>query len=120
MMRRWKLAAAATGPLAFSAGSVSGAMAQKDVPIPEGSKVCVDCHEAKKGDKDAFDHYGILVATIVTPVDCAQCHEKESKQASGGSTRTGRRGHAPQDAGCSGILIATDLRGPRSPDSSFQ
>ena len=112
MMRRWVWAATALGIIAFSAGSVSVTMAQKDVAIPEGSKVCVDCHrkekvattaieewknsthagegvgcldchEAKKEDRDAFDHYGKLVATIVTPNDCAQCHDKESKQFQG-------------------------------------
>ena len=41
---------------------------------------CNDCHAAKKGEPDAFEHYGSTIATIVTPNDCAECHEKESKQ----------------------------------------
>jgi hypothetical protein len=35
---------------------------------------CVECHQAEKGDADAFDHYGELIATVVTPRDCARCH----------------------------------------------
>lgn len=41
---------------------------------------CVDCHQAQKEDADAFEHYGALIATIVTPRDCAQCHQKEAEQ----------------------------------------
>lgn len=35
---------------------------------------CADCHQAQKGDADAFDHYGKLIATVVTPRDCGRCH----------------------------------------------
>lgn len=35
---------------------------------------CVECHRAEKGDVDGFDHYGALIATVVTPRDCARCH----------------------------------------------
>ncbi len=35
---------------------------------------CFDCHEAKQGDADAFQHEGYLIATVVTPLDCARCH----------------------------------------------
>ncbi|TFH20690.1 MAG: hydroxylamine oxidoreductase [Myxococcales bacterium] len=35
---------------------------------------CVECHQAVQGDADAFDHYGALIATIVTPRDCGGCH----------------------------------------------
>jgi hypothetical protein len=35
---------------------------------------CVECHQAEKGDVDAFDHYGAIIATVVTPRDCARCH----------------------------------------------
>lgn len=37
---------------------------------------CVDCHHADKGDPDAFEHYGVLVATLVTPRDCGRCHQQ--------------------------------------------
>ncbi|MBI5444799.1 MAG: ammonia-forming cytochrome c nitrite reductase subunit c552 [Deltaproteobacteria bacterium] len=41
---------------------------------------CVDCHAAAPEEVDGFEHHGTRIATIVTPTDCAQCHEKESKQ----------------------------------------
>ena len=37
---------------------------------------CYNCHQADKGDKDAFNHEGKIIATIVSPKDCAGCHEK--------------------------------------------
>ncbi len=41
---------------------------------------CIDCHEAKSTDPDAFDHHGAKIATLVTPNDCRKCHEKEAEQ----------------------------------------
>mgnify|MGYP003969859841 CR=1 FL=1 len=41
---------------------------------------CIDCHGAEEGDIDAFKHNGKLIATIVSPKDCSQCHEKEAEQ----------------------------------------
>ncbi|MFH1807120.1 MAG: multiheme c-type cytochrome [Pseudomonadota bacterium] len=41
---------------------------------------CLDCHQAKAGEPDAFKHNGSLIATLVTPKDCGQCHEAEAKQ----------------------------------------
>ncbi|MBI3407806.1 MAG: hydroxylamine oxidoreductase [Planctomycetes bacterium] len=41
---------------------------------------CVECHQAEKGDADGFDHYGALIATVVTPLDCRRCHRKEADQ----------------------------------------
>jgi hypothetical protein len=38
---------------------------------------CFECHQAQEGDVDAFEHYGNTIAIIVTPKDCARCHEKE-------------------------------------------
>jgi hydroxylamine dehydrogenase len=37
---------------------------------------CVECHQAETGDVDAFSHYGALIATVVTPRDCARCHQE--------------------------------------------
>lgn len=37
---------------------------------------CVECHQAEKGDADAFDHYGAVIATVVTPRDCSRCHKE--------------------------------------------
>ncbi len=39
---------------------------------------CWECHRAEKGDADAFDHGGTLVATIVSPRDCGRCHRQEN------------------------------------------
>ncbi|MFA7330452.1 MAG: hypothetical protein WC326_05185 [Candidatus Delongbacteria bacterium] len=41
---------------------------------------CLDCHEAAAGEPDAFSHGGALIATLVTPTDCAGCHQVESGQ----------------------------------------
>lgn len=41
---------------------------------------CVECHQAEKDDADGFDHYGVHVATVVSPRDCARCHVKESEE----------------------------------------
>ena len=41
---------------------------------------CLECHKAQKGDIDGYEHHGDFIATIVTPNDCARCHEKEAKE----------------------------------------
>jgi hydroxylamine dehydrogenase len=41
---------------------------------------CYECHQADKNDADAFDHEGKFIATIVSPKDCSQCHQKEFKE----------------------------------------
>lgn len=41
---------------------------------------CLDCHGADKRDADAWNHEGDLIATIVTPRDCAECHEVEAEE----------------------------------------
>jgi len=41
---------------------------------------CVECHRANEGDVDAFSHYGELIATIVTPLDCSRCHVTEAAE----------------------------------------
>jgi len=38
---------------------------------------CYECHQAEKGDADAFDHEGHRISIIVSPKDCSRCHEKE-------------------------------------------
>jgi len=43
---------------------------------------CYECHQAHPGDKDAFMHYEQRIATIVSPKDCAKCHEKEVEEFS--------------------------------------
>ncbi len=41
---------------------------------------CYDCHQANEGEADAHSHYGSLIATVVTPRDCGQCHQEEAHQ----------------------------------------
>ncbi len=41
---------------------------------------CVECHTASAGDPDAFNHYNVLIATVVTPSDCAKCHPHEASE----------------------------------------
>ncbi|MBI5093956.1 MAG: hydroxylamine oxidoreductase [Candidatus Hydrogenedentes bacterium] len=38
---------------------------------------CYECHKAEKGDPDAFEHFNTLISLIVSPKDCARCHEHE-------------------------------------------
>lgn len=39
---------------------------------------CYDCHQAKDGDPDLINHFeGTKIATVVSPKDCANCHEKQ-------------------------------------------
>ncbi len=44
---------------------------------------CYECHRAAKGEPDAFDHFGQLIATVVSPKDCAQCHSREVAEFAG-------------------------------------
>lgn len=41
---------------------------------------CLDCHGAEKDDMDGFMHHETLIAALVTPKDCGQCHDKEMKE----------------------------------------
>ncbi len=44
---------------------------------------CLDCHEAKEGDVDAFTHEGALISIVVTPKDCSKCHTTEFEEMDG-------------------------------------
>ncbi|NNF46630.1 MAG: ammonia-forming cytochrome c nitrite reductase subunit c552, partial [Desulfofustis sp.] len=41
---------------------------------------CLDCHEADAGDVDAYEHNGAIIATLVTPYDCSNCHEQQAQE----------------------------------------
>lgn len=41
---------------------------------------CVECHRAVETDADAFQHYGVVIATVVSPLDCSRCHQNEYKE----------------------------------------
>ncbi len=45
-----------------------------------GNIGCFECHKAEKEDVDAMDHYGETISVIVSPRDCARCHETEVGQ----------------------------------------
>lgn len=45
-----------------------------------GNIGCFECHKAEREEIDAFDHYGQVISTIVSPKDCARCHEKEVEE----------------------------------------
>ena len=39
---------------------------------------CYECHKAAKDDPDVIEHYDEYISIIVSPADCARCHEKDS------------------------------------------
>jgi len=41
---------------------------------------CYECHRAEPGDPDGMDHNGYTVSVIVSPKDCARCHQSEFEQ----------------------------------------
>ncbi len=41
---------------------------------------CVECHTADRADADAFEHWGQVIATVVTPLDCKRCHQTEYEE----------------------------------------
>jgi hypothetical protein len=43
---------------------------------------CIDCHGANEGEPDAWKHNDAWVSVLVTPKDCAQCHEDEFREFS--------------------------------------
>lgn len=45
-----------------------------------GNVGCYECHRANENDVDAFEHFGVLIATIVSPMDCARCHQRETAE----------------------------------------
>lgn len=44
---------------------------------------CFECHQAKKSDKDAFEHNGYTISIIVSPKDCGKCHKTEVAEMTG-------------------------------------
>lgn len=48
-----------------------------------GNIGCFECHKAEPDDIDAFEHEGQMISIIVSPKDCARCHEKEVGQFAG-------------------------------------
>jgi hypothetical protein len=46
----------------------------------ENSVGCYECHQADESDPDAMNHMGMTIAVIVSPLDCAKCHQGEVDQ----------------------------------------
>jgi len=42
-----------------------------------GNVGCYECHAAKEGEPDAYEHHGLLISVIVSPLDCGRCHARE-------------------------------------------
>jgi len=41
---------------------------------------CYECHQASKSDKDAIMHKDFVISPLVSPKDCATCHEQEVEE----------------------------------------
>jgi nitrate/TMAO reductase-like tetraheme cytochrome c subunit len=52
---------------------------------------CYECHVAKEGEPDAYEHHGMTIAIIVSPNDCARCHAKEVQEFMGSHHAKGGR-----------------------------
>jgi hypothetical protein len=52
---------------------------------------CYECHAAAEEDPDAFMHEGQSIAVIVSPKDCARCHEHEVEEFAGSHHAKGGR-----------------------------
>jgi len=48
-----------------------------------GNVGCFECHGSKAGTPGAFEHNGAFIHTVVTPADCARCHEGEAREFQG-------------------------------------
>ncbi len=43
----------------------------------DGQIGCYNCHAAYKGDELGYEHEGAFIKTILSPLDCKFCHERE-------------------------------------------
>ncbi|MDH4230347.1 MAG: multiheme c-type cytochrome [Nitrospirota bacterium] len=41
---------------------------------------CYECHRADSSDADAVKHNGLTISVLVSPRDCARCHETEVRE----------------------------------------
>ncbi len=44
---------------------------------------CLECHEAEEGEIDGWTHEGQLISSLVTPKDCAKCHDEIAEEFQG-------------------------------------
>ncbi|MFN7924823.1 MAG: multiheme c-type cytochrome [Bryobacteraceae bacterium] len=73
---------------------------------------CYECHQADKSDKDAMQHNGFTVATIVSPKDCSVCHEKEFNEF-----QQSHHSEAAKILGSLDNVLAEVVEGDLSPNS---
>lgn len=52
----------------------------KESAHSESGVVCLDCHGAKDSEPTAEKHFGSVISPIVSPKDCAECHDRETEQ----------------------------------------
>lgn len=115
--------------------SSAGLVSQWEQSAHATAKVnCFDCHQADAADDDAIEHEGSVIATIVSPKDCARCHETEFRQHEGsvhvatlariarqlptlGENLGGKAVIAAGCAGCHGSRVEVRGDGTLSPDS---
>jgi len=58
-----------------------GVVAQwRDSTHAEKGVGCYECHRAEESDADAWRHEGYLIAAVVTPRDCARCHDQVAQE----------------------------------------
>jgi hypothetical protein len=46
----------------------------------DGQIGCYNCHAANKGEELGYEHEGAFIKTILSPMDCNYCHEREVKE----------------------------------------
>ena len=96
---------------------------------------CLQCHQADPTDVDAFSHEGETISVIVSPKDCARCHETEVKEFDGSHHSRGGLyippeknsllgqtvgGHAAVVAGCEGCHGSKiELDAEKKPDMGW-
>ena len=73
---------------------------------------CIDCHQAEKGEVDAFEHNGAIIAVIVSPKDCGKCHEEVVAQNS-----ASRHAHAAQFIGSLDNVLGEIVEGTPAANS---
>lgn len=56
-----------------------------------GNIGCFECHAANENDPDAVRHHDQWISVIVSPKDCARCHEQEVAEFAGSHHAKGAR-----------------------------
>lgn len=70
---------------------------------------CYECHKADRSDPDAIRHKDFWISVIVTPKDCATCHNTEVKQFS-----QSKHAHAGKVIGSLDNVLAEVVEGAKT------